>query len=1245
MANRELTSQTFKHALLSHRGGSLQSWQKFQELLRYLRDELGKDADTITIGNDTFDRGQFLHFFARFLQIYFVVWPEVGFRPKLQKHAEVVGKLRDYAVRIQSDLQRDTAGLADIILIIKELIDFPDFETRPIEQEKPKSPLETVQIVLERLSVQVADHRQQVRTALRPYLDIHIEGEQDPPEDLAKDEDSEQVAREKKGRRQARAKIVAEYKKTLEKQRKEVQENIAQKNAAALTFILESLQESPTQLAQNVALAVVESIARRGVTAEVSLEIAAQDLIATGPNNIFELVEQALRELTAFHQKTEAEYKNQLGTTVASSVVAPSSEEGGAESEEPRETAQQDVLQQAFEKARSQIRHILTRLDGLNAEEISLMHQFILRELNVREEDVKPDQRALVRDYIQNTLNVLDSFYEEQRTHARQTPEAFIQSVQRLIAPALAAYAAAEKSTEKPETLRSRIQNISVAQQKILIAAENELAYQLQQAGLPPDQVQRILDNNRTLLLDALRYKAIAAAQDLGPSNMGQAQLLSLVAAEVNSFYYKIVGTHPEISGVAAGLSYDTAVNLAGRLRELGLDAQEAANILSNLESSRFRPLLEFAKSNGYLNGGAGLAMVLVQNGLVGEAGAKLMAQRLMNGDFSALLVGLHPTETAALLQQLQEIEQAMQRGGLSEAQAAVYRQRLLQQLSRHIDPNARRALEALLAQYSFDDLYRQMHHLHQILGRTAQGSQRFQPAMGSLRSFAEPPPGDPTALPGPDIDQGLSDEDKFLVEVALATAYERLRDVSPEERAVIEAQIAVMVHEIYFGGEVEPGQMGARLDGALAGAEEPGGILSGRGAKKGNQLFADPAAQQRMNQAFGGTLGRSRSGNQRTQELQAALKLLKTGGNPVAIAGLLLTDKKTRDILMRRLGETVAAAGVGAPAGVMFVINGIVQAISAIPLVGPILGGLVGGLLGISVGGSAAGAGAAATTQVASELARGGLGAGKDALTAGKAEFARWRPGIQESLNNALSQGATSTIKTVYAINAAQGSGIAASIAILTPFILTTFFTLIVITVIGGALNEYPDNNGMPWYKYGAFGQGIAGCWPAEGILKDFIHERDVMKGGSAIDIAAPVGTPIYTPFAGTASYLQNISGGKLVLYGNHVRIKTDQGFDIILAHMSAFPDGISAGDIRPVQAGEIVGFMGSTGKSSGSHVHYEVVPGKGGGTAPHIHTLLPLPVDSLYEGYRTSLNDCAKVQDASASAQLLQRSYVCLR
>ena len=84
--------------------------------------------------------------------------------------------------------------------------------------------------------------------------------------------------------------------------------------------------------------------------------------------------------------------------------------------------------------------------------------------------------------------------------------------------------------------------------------------------------------------------------------------------------------------------------------------------------------------------------------------------------------------------------------------------------------------------------------------------------------------------------------------------------------------------------------------------------------------------------------------------------------------------------------------------------------------------------------------------------------------------------------------------------------------------------------------------------------------------------------------DFAAPTGTPIMASGSGTVTRARWCGGG-----GNCVKIKHNSTYQTIYAHMKNFARGIKEG--KKVRQGQIIGYVGSTGMSTGPHLHYEVV------------------------------------------------------
>jgi murein DD-endopeptidase MepM/ murein hydrolase activator NlpD len=88
--------------------------------------------------------------------------------------------------------------------------------------------------------------------------------------------------------------------------------------------------------------------------------------------------------------------------------------------------------------------------------------------------------------------------------------------------------------------------------------------------------------------------------------------------------------------------------------------------------------------------------------------------------------------------------------------------------------------------------------------------------------------------------------------------------------------------------------------------------------------------------------------------------------------------------------------------------------------------------------------------------------------------------------------------------------------------------------------------------------------------------------KFHAGLDFAAPQGTPIYATANGTVEVAGNTGNG----YGNHVVINHGYGYQTLYGHM--FRVKVTPG--QKVKRGEIIGWVGSTGKSTGPHCHYEV-------------------------------------------------------
>lgn len=140
----------------------------------------------------------------------------------------------------------------------------------------------------------------------------------------------------------------------------------------------------------------------------------------------------------------------------------------------------------------------------------------------------------------------------------------------------------------------------------------------------------------------------------------------------------------------------------------------------------------------------------------------------------------------------------------------------------------------------------------------------------------------------------------------------------------------------------------------------------------------------------------------------------------------------------------------------------------------------------------------------------------------------------------------------------------------------------------------------------------------------------RDNVQAHQGVDIAAPAGTPVHSTAAGLARRFPDPEG-----YGLRVEVEHGQGFVTRYAHLSAtrgrFP--------RRVRRGEIVGLVGSTGRSTGPHVHYEVLR-NGQPREPAGFLAVPLDSGHLGVGSQPPVPDsAADPQDSTAAPDTVLR------
>ena len=146
---------------------------------------------------------------------------------------------------------------------------------------------------------------------------------------------------------------------------------------------------------------------------------------------------------------------------------------------------------------------------------------------------------------------------------------------------------------------------------------------------------------------------------------------------------------------------------------------------------------------------------------------------------------------------------------------------------------------------------------------------------------------------------------------------------------------------------------------------------------------------------------------------------------------------------------------------------------------------------------------------------------------------------------------------------------------------------------VNGGEINLYNFNDGTDTGFYDIKGKSIVKSLmktPINGarLSSSFGNRKHPILGYTKLhagtDFAAPSGTPIMASGTGKIIRARWCGGG-----GNCVKIKHNSTYETIYAHMKNFARGIKEG--RRVKQGQIIGYVGSTGMSTGPHLHYEVV------------------------------------------------------
>ena len=122
---------------------------------------------------------------------------------------------------------------------------------------------------------------------------------------------------------------------------------------------------------------------------------------------------------------------------------------------------------------------------------------------------------------------------------------------------------------------------------------------------------------------------------------------------------------------------------------------------------------------------------------------------------------------------------------------------------------------------------------------------------------------------------------------------------------------------------------------------------------------------------------------------------------------------------------------------------------------------------------------------------------------------------------------------------------------------------------------------------------------FPSQGrcsFVDSWQWERSGGRRHEGVDIMGPKGLALYAVLDGT---ITKMYGAESTLSGNALRLTTADGTYFFYAHLDSFAAGIAIGSV--VRAGQIIGYMGSTGNAGSSHLHFEVHPLGGSAVSPY--------------------------------------------
>ena len=184
-----------------------------------------------------------------------------------------------------------------------------------------------------------------------------------------------------------------------------------------------------------------------------------------------------------------------------------------------------------------------------------------------------------------------------------------------------------------------------------------------------------------------------------------------------------------------------------------------------------------------------------------------------------------------------------------------------------------------------------------------------------------------------------------------------------------------------------------------------------------------------------------------------------------------------------------------------------------------------------------------------------------------------------------------------------------------------------------------YTKSNGREGY-YDALGKGAKRMLmrtPVNGarLSSRFGRRKHPVLGyrraHKGVDFAAPRGTPIMA--AGTGTIVRSSRYGS---FGNYIRIRHSDGYSTAYAHLSKYARGVKKG--RRVTQGQIIGYVGTTGRSTGPHLHYEVLKNGRQINPMTLSTLSgkPLKKDEI-PAFKVRMGEIDKLREQAGPAKII--------